>query len=392
MLRLSHAKTFYATHSRKITNHHASIILGAAGVLVGHPFDTIKVHLQTQNPKNPLYRGTLHCFRSIIAKDSFSGLYRGISSPLGGVALVNAIVFGVYGNIQRRSSQPDSIKSHFIAGSVAGLAQSVVCSPMELIKTRLQLQSQNTKNKQFSGALHCLRHIFKTEGFRGVYRGMGITAARDLPGFSSYFVSYEMLIRASPNPGNFYLFMAGGMAGVISWVLTVPIDVIKSRLQADGMGEKQQYTGIRDCFRQSYKDEGLAFLTRGMCSTLLRAFFINAACFFVVSWTLRIFNSRTVRVELPKDEHITISSGSPLQSLVIPIIVHRDDSMHYKTNVVKSLVYAGALSDAMCSSDFIDLANELCSDGNDDYCNYNVDRLIDFPSVAGTSTEIVLSD
>lgn len=311
---------------------------------------------------------------------------------MGGVALVNAIIFGVYGNIQRNSSHPESIKSHFLAGSAAGLAQSVVCSPMELIKTRLQLQSQNTKNKQFSGALHCLRHIFKTEGFRGVYRGMGITALRDLPGFSSYFVSYEMLIKATPNPGNFYLFMAGGLAGVISWILTVPIDVIKSRLQADGMGEKNQYTGIRDCFRQSYKDEGLAFLTRGMCSTLLRAFFINAACFFVVSWTLKMFDSRTVQVDLPKDDHITISSGSPLQSLVIPIVVHRDDSRHYKTNMVKSLVYAGAVSDAMCSSDYIDLANELCDDGSDDYCNYNVERLGDFPSVTGTSTEIVLSE
>lgn len=340
--------------------------LGAAGVLVGHPFDTVKVHLQTQNHRNPLYKSTLHCFKSIIAKDSFGGLYRGISSPMGGVALVNAIVFGVYGNMQRRSSDPDSIKSHFLAGSAAGLAQSIVCSPMELIKTRLQLQSQNMKSKQFRGALHCLGHIFKTEGFRGVYRGIGITALRDLPGFSSYFVSYEMLIRASPNPGNFYLFMAGGIAGVISWILTVPIDVIKSRLQADGIGDKPKYTGISDCFRQSYKEEGLAFLTRGMCSTLLRAFFINAACFYVVSWTLKIFD-RTVAVDLPKDDHITISNGSPLQSLVIPIIVHRDDTNHYKINVMKSLVYAGALSDAMCSSDFIELANELCDDGNVDY-------------------------
>lgn len=366
------------------------IYLGAAGVLVGHPFDTIKVHLQTQNPKNPIYRGTFHCFKSIVAKDSVTGLYRGISSPMAGVALVNAIVFGVYGNIQRKSSDPNSIKSHFLAGSAAGLAQSVVCSPMELIKTRLQLQSQNPRSKQFTGTLDCLRHIFKTEGFRGVYRGIGITALRDLPGFASYFVSYEMLIRASPNPGNFYLFMAGGVAGVISWILTVPMDVIKSRLQADGMVDKHRYTGITDCFKQSYKEEGVAFLTRGMCSTLLRAFFINAACFFVVSWTLKMFDRRTVQMEIPEDDHITISTGSPLQSLVVPIVMHRDESNHYKKDVVKSFEIANvcALTDAMCKSDFVDLANELCEDGNS-YCNYNVDRLNDFPSITGTDTKIV---
>lgn len=172
------------------------------------------------------------------------------------------------------------------------------------------------------------------------------------------------------------------------------MDVIKSRIQADGMGEKHRYTGIRDCFTQSYKAEGLSFLTRGMCSTLLRAFFINAACFYVVSWTLKTFDRRTVQLELAKDDRITISNGSPLQSLVIPIVMHRDDSNHYKMNIVKSLIYAGALSDAMCSADFVELANELCDDQNDSYCNYNVDKLIDFPSVTETNTSsaVVLCD
>lgn len=80
-----------------------------AGVLVGHPLDTAKVHLQTQNLNNPRYKGTFHCLTSLIAKDGFRGIFRGVTSPLAGVAGINAIVFGIYGNAQRRMSDPNSL-------------------------------------------------------------------------------------------------------------------------------------------------------------------------------------------------------------------------------------------------------------------------------------------
>lgn len=43
---------------------------GCAGVVVGYPLDTIKVHIQTQDFRNPKYTGTWHCFRTILARDS----------------------------------------------------------------------------------------------------------------------------------------------------------------------------------------------------------------------------------------------------------------------------------------------------------------------------------
>lgn len=103
---------------------------------MGHPLDTVKVHLQIQDPNNPKYRGSLHCLQKLVKIEGVRGVYRGMSSPLAGVAAINAIVFGVYGNVQRNLSEPDSLISHFLAGGTAGLAQSIFCSPMELAKTR----------------------------------------------------------------------------------------------------------------------------------------------------------------------------------------------------------------------------------------------------------------
>lgn len=111
-----------------------------AGVVVGHPLDTVKIRLQTQEARNPLYKGTADCLRSILMKEGIRGIYRGVASPLVGVAGINAIVFGIYGQAQRQMSNADSLKSHALAGGVAGLFQSFICSPMELAKSRLQVR------------------------------------------------------------------------------------------------------------------------------------------------------------------------------------------------------------------------------------------------------------
>lgn len=256
--------------------------------------------MQTQQPgRRPQYTGTMQCIRSIVARESVAGLYRGLSSPLGGVALVNSVVFGVYGNVQKRSSAPDSLRTHCFAGTLAGLTQSLITSPMELTKTRMQMQSAastpspaGSAAPHYRGAIDCARRIHGAEGWRGLYRGFSITAVRDVPGFASYFVLYELLVRAGRTPdqtaGTAQTLLAGGLAGVGSWILTMPIDVVKTRLQVDGTvpGQPTRYAGIADCALQSWRAEGWRFMTRGMSSTLLRAFLMNSVCFYVVAFVM----------------------------------------------------------------------------------------------------------
>lgn len=146
------------------------------------------MHLQTQDFRNPLYKGTYDCLKKIIQKESMSGLYRGLSSPIASISVLNAIVFGVYGNVQRNTTDPDSLIAHFCAGSAAGLSQTLICSPMELVKSRLQIQNNIPNAVKHKNPWECLRYIAKHEGRRGVFKGLGITAARDVPGiYRKYF-------------------------------------------------------------------------------------------------------------------------------------------------------------------------------------------------------------
>jgi len=103
----------------------AGCVGGAAGVLAGYPLDTVKVKIQTQDISNGkmMYKGTFNCLSQIINKEGVRALYKGMSSPLIGVAGINAITFGAYGNVLRLLPNPDSISSVTFAGSAAGMIQ-----------------------------------------------------------------------------------------------------------------------------------------------------------------------------------------------------------------------------------------------------------------------------
>lgn len=105
-------------------------------------------------------------------------------------------------------------------------------------------------------------------------------------GFGAYFSSYEFLLRQVEHPGSFYYIMAGGIAGMCSWIVSYPVDVVKTCIQGDNP-LKPDYTGYVDCMRKGYKSQSWSFFTRGLISTMIRSFPMNAACFLVVSNILK---------------------------------------------------------------------------------------------------------
>ncbi|XP_049867916.1 mitochondrial basic amino acids transporter-like [Pectinophora gossypiella] len=252
----------------------AGCIGGCAGIIAGHPLDTLKVHVQSG-------RGSAwECTKALLKGGTLSTAYRGVGAPLGGIAAVNAIVFGAYGNTRRALPNPDSLKTHATAGFAAGMMQSFACAPIELVKTRQQLAQPGDAIPE--GAWSGARHVLKTGGFKALFRGLGITIARDAPAFAIYFSTYEAMTRGDQSVAK--VFMAGGVAGTLSWVVLYPIDVVKSRIQGDIVG---RYAGAWDCFKKSIQADGWKCMGRGLGAVTLRAFISNGACFTAVAWTER---------------------------------------------------------------------------------------------------------
>lgn len=222
-----------------------------------------------------------------------TGLFKGMASPLAGQTFINGCVFGVYSESYRRLN--DLPYSIFWAGCVAGVAQGVITAPLELAKIRLQIQGEGMNPRKmtravrsrlkYTGSIHCLWKVFRTEGPRGISKGMFITLVREIPASGVYFYSYDELCKFGPRSEikdqakPLTVLVAGGIAGILSWVVIYPCDVIKSRYQADIKGI---YESSRDCAVKSYRAEGWRMFFQGINSTIIRAFPTNAATFGVV--------------------------------------------------------------------------------------------------------------
>ncbi|XP_028907961.1 solute carrier family 25 member 48 isoform X3 [Ornithorhynchus anatinus] len=281
----------------------AGWIGGAASVIVGHPLDTVKTRLQAGLG----YGNTLNCILTVYKNESVAGFFKGMSFPLASIAVYNSVVFGVFSNTQRfisqhRYGEPNqsrSLSDLALASVVSGLVSVGLGSPVDLIKIRLQMQTQpflkaelNVKPRVsevpvqpriYKGSIHCITTIIRKEGLAGLYRGAGAMLLRDVPGYCLYFIPYVFLCEwltpdgcATPSP--FSVWMAGGIAGAISWGTATPMDVMKSRLQADGV-HKTRYKGVVDCISQSYQKEGLKVFFRGITVNAMRGFPMSAAMF-----------------------------------------------------------------------------------------------------------------
>ncbi|KAJ2720323.1 hypothetical protein GGI07_004662 [Coemansia sp. Benny D115] len=278
----------------------AGTVGGWAQVVVGHPFDTIKVRMQTQ-PSPPIYSGGMDCVRTTIRNEGASALYKGVTSPLAGIGFCNAVVFAANGYfmrlLQNNSGQPLTLAQKAFAGGMAGGVMSFLNCPVELLKVKLQTQTASAApgHKPYTGVFNCGVRTFRERGVAGLYRGLGITILRDIPSFWAYFGLYEGMKAAmvysrtgvadGSKSNGLEQFLAGGFAGISAWLTAYPQDVIKSRMQMD-----YRYNSTREAFGAllaEAKASGWRIFFRGFGPTIVRAFPANAATFVAYEWTMK---------------------------------------------------------------------------------------------------------
>jgi len=262
---------------------------GMASVVVGQPFDVVKVRQQMGIGGKTL--------KSVVSKtwriEGLRGFFKGMSPPLVAETLYNCIYFGAYGFAQRQL-QPDptqrmTIPQCALAGSFAGMVCSTAISPVDLIKVRLQInQEVGTARKTSMGIM---KDVWKTEGLKGFYRGYSSVFGRESSAMGVYFGSYEYLkSRARRADGTIpigLMLLSGGTAGILTWVCNYPIDVIKTQLQSS-----TEHSTIVGAARHIWKHEGLPGFYRGIVPCVARAFPVNATVFGVYEFVAEILNER----------------------------------------------------------------------------------------------------
>jgi len=278
----------------------AGTVAGIGITLVGHPFDTLKVRLQTQSHTNPTYSGLGDCVRKTWAAEGAKGFYKGVASPLVGQMVFNAVQFAAYGEAKRlvAGTRPMELPDYFAAGALTGFTVAFVESPIDLFKTQLQTQVFQPKPR-FTTFVGTVSHIASTYGLRGCYQGLAPTIMRNVPAVSGYFGVYEGARLALLAPGqkleeleSWKLLAAGSIGGLAYWAVTYPIDCIKSAIQADACNPKERrFAGVPDAAKQLYAEGGIPRFFKGVAPCILRAAPANAVCFFLYQKTAQFLGS-----------------------------------------------------------------------------------------------------
>ena len=145
-----------------------------------------------------------------------------------------------------------------------------------------------------------MRDIYRAHGLRGLYFGGLITSVRDSIGYGFYFWGYEgaklLLLDAADSDGVRMgkMLSAGGIAGCITWASVYPLgvshqpdyklttDTVKTRYQTQYMSSleemkpliagERRYASTWHCIKDTFRQEGVAGMYRGMGITMVRAF------------------------------------------------------------------------------------------------------------------------
>lgn len=213
------------------------IVLGMIQTILGHPFDTLKTGIQLHNCK------TYPLLQHIIKNEGVVGLYKGSLMPFTFSVINNCYLFNGFEYLVSKSY------SNQISGFILGFVSSFFMSPIEMLKCHIQ---SSKKHVTYIQILNQLRNQKIS-----LYKGFYYTLLRETIGCTSYFYLFFLLEK------NFtgYTALNGGLTGSISWILTYPIDTIKTRYQVDGI--------------ISYKN-----LYKGFSLMLARSFIVNSAIFY----------------------------------------------------------------------------------------------------------------
>ncbi|EEH21577.1 hypothetical protein PABG_03793 [Paracoccidioides brasiliensis Pb03] len=285
---------------------------GIAGKFIEYPFDTVKVRLQSQPDGLPLrYKGPIDCFRQSFQAGGISGLYRGISAPLVGAALETSSLFFSYRVTQELlkstlyASVPELPQSALlVCGATAGAFTSLLLTPVELIKCKMQVPPGSIHHKS-PGPLSLITAVFRHDGLLGFWRGQMGTLIRETGGSAAWFGSYEGVLAffkrynaskvatattaadlssATPDPivsssaseplAVHQRLLAGAAAGISYNFIFYPADTIKSRMQTEDVGHTT-VNSRRPTFwavgKALWKQQGLAGLYRGCGITCARS-------------------------------------------------------------------------------------------------------------------------
>lgn len=287
---------------------------GVIGTALGYPFDSVKTRMQTSG------YGITTAMKSILEENGVRGLYKGMSSPLLALTILNTMNFSSYAYFCKKLGVSPSTKTqqqleeienrgffewrYALAASFVGPLASTVSTPFELVKTQMQLLKKHIVEgkaadgaKNVSGSFTMTRYLVSNYGWSSLYRGHVVNTLREMIFLSTYFTVYEhtrsIFERSVGINEQFAIPVAGGLSGAFGWLISFPLDNIKSNIQGSPFSNTTNKVGsFIDIGKKLFQSRGILGLYLGVAPSIMRAFIVSASRFTAYEVAVSLFDEQ----------------------------------------------------------------------------------------------------
>lgn len=283
-------------------------------VLFTNPIEVVKTRFQVQgellrsgSTSSKQYSNMFDALYKISKYEGIRGLQGGLIPAAAYQVMMNGTRLGMYAPLQRlyskylntglvnrpvdtftkQQQRGESINIHdaikpnmlinILAGTSSGVAGAFLGSPFFLMKVRLQIAQQARKNMtvnnnihsvgtqhHYSGMLSGLSQVYRSDGIRGLFRGVQAAMIRVGMGSGVQLATYDknkqiLIQRFGLSDGIPAHFAGSLVTGMIVTCVMNPADVISTRLYNQPVVNKQGtlYSGVVDCAIKTVKSEGI---------------------------------------------------------------------------------------------------------------------------------------
>ncbi|XP_024971714.1 calcium-binding mitochondrial carrier protein SCaMC-1-like isoform X3 [Cynara cardunculus var. scolymus] len=250
-------------------------VAGAASRTTTAPLDRLKVVLQVQTSNASIASAV----KNIWKEGGILSFFRGNGLNVIKVAPESAIKFYTYEMLKNfiGGDGKDDIgtSGRLLAGGMAGAVAQTAIYPMDLVKTRLQTFVSGNGKVPSLGKLS--KDIWVQEGPRAFYRGIVPSLFGIIPYAGIDLAAYETLKEMSRSyiiqdsePGPLVQLGCGTVSGAVGATCVYPLQVVRTRMQAQQPGGSSAYKGMFDVFMRTYQKEGVRGFYKGLVPNLLK--------------------------------------------------------------------------------------------------------------------------
>eukprot|EP01083_Nonionella_stella_P073953 200296_1 len=264
----------------------ASSFAGLVEGITVQPFDMIKT--RNQLLETNIAPNILKSFSEIYHEGGVLRFYRGLLPELAGMIPKTTVMYSSYEFARRYfathfNNDQTNWKVCAMAGFISGYAEAITVCPFQVIKVRLQSKMYLGK---YRNTLDCYCTVFREEGIRSLFIGLGATFWRNCVWNTIYFgLMYQIKENVLPDVSEKHklyalgqTLAAGFVGGVTATMFNAPFDVVKSRVQQQNIHDKQRYRYTLSTLYMIYHHGGISGCYRGLQAKVIRMGVGGAVC------------------------------------------------------------------------------------------------------------------